>query len=163
MVRSDLYLYFGALNLGVVFIPDFICLPKIGLCLILPVFQFQLWIYGNSFESFLVAVVNPNKQALERWAEANGVPGDFDSLCEIPKAKEYILGELTRVAKEKQLKGFEFIRAVHLDPVPFDMDRDLITPTFKKKRPQLLKYYQVALLLILPRNLIACLCTMFID
>ncbi|KAL7167707.1 hypothetical protein ACSBR2_038208 [Camellia fascicularis] len=102
----------------------------------------SLWIYGKSFESFLVAVVNPNKQALELWAEANGVLGDFDSLCENPKAKEYILGELTRVAKEKKLKGFEFIRAVHLDPVPFDMDRDLITPTFKKKRPQLLKYYQ---------------------
>ncbi|KAI7990019.1 Long chain acyl-CoA synthetase 4 [Camellia lanceoleosa] len=102
----------------------------------------SLWIYGNSFESFLVAVVNPNKQALELWAEANGVLGDFDSLCENPKAKEYILGELTRVAKEKKLKGFEFIKAVHLDPVPFDMDRDLITPTFKKKRPQLLKYYQ---------------------
>ncbi|KAL7189068.1 hypothetical protein ACSBR1_038853 [Camellia fascicularis] len=102
----------------------------------------SLWIYGKSFESFLVAVVDPNKQALELWAEANGVLGDFDSLCENPKAKEYILGELTRVAKEKKLKGFEFIRAVHLDPVPFDMDRDLITPTFKKKRPQLLKYYQ---------------------
>lgn len=29
------------------------------------------------------------------------------------------------------------------DPEPFDMDRDLLTPTFKKKRPQLLKYYQV--------------------
>ena len=43
----------------------------------------------------------------------------------------------------RQLKGFELIRAVHLDPVPFDMDRDLITPTYKKKRPQLLKYYQV--------------------
>lgn len=42
-----------------------------------------------------------------------------------------------------QLKGFEFVRAIHLDPVPFDMERDLITPTYKKKRPQLLKYYQV--------------------
>lgn len=42
-----------------------------------------------------------------------------------------------------QLKGFEFIKAVHLDPVPFDMERDLTTPTYKKKRPQLLKYYQV--------------------
>lgn len=42
------------------------------------------------------------------------------------------------------LKGFEIIRAVQLDPVPFDMDRDLITPTFKKKRPQILKYYQRA-------------------
>uniref|UniRef100_A0A5B6Z5D0 Long-chain-fatty-acid--CoA ligase n=1 Tax=Davidia involucrata TaxID=16924 RepID=A0A5B6Z5D0_DAVIN len=102
----------------------------------------SLWIYGNSFESFLVAVINPNKQALEHWAEENGVPGDFNSLCENPMAKEYILRELTRIAKEKKLKGFEFIKAVHLDPVPFDMDRDLLTPTFKKKRPQLLKYYQ---------------------
>jgi long-chain acyl-CoA synthetase len=41
------------------------------------------------------------------------------------------------------LKGFKFIKAVHLDPVPLDMERDLITPTYNKKRPQLLKYYQV--------------------
>ncbi|KAM7525868.1 hypothetical protein LguiA_015770 [Lonicera macranthoides] len=102
----------------------------------------SIWIYGNSFESFLVAVVNPNKQAIERWAEENGVSGDFVSLCENPKVKEYLLGELTRIGKEKKLKGFELIKALHLDPEPFDMDRDLLTPTFKKKRPQLLKYYQ---------------------
>ncbi|OVA05727.1 AMP-dependent synthetase/ligase [Macleaya cordata] len=102
----------------------------------------SIWIYGNSFESFLVAVVNPNKQALERWSEENGIEGDFASLCENPKAKEFIIGELSKIGKEKKLKGFEFVRAVHLDPVPFDMDRDLLTPTYKKKRPQLLKYYQ---------------------
>lgn len=42
-----------------------------------------------------------------------------------------------------QLKGFEVLKAIHLDPVPFDLERDLLTPTYKKKRPQLLKYYQV--------------------
>ncbi|XP_022721382.1 long chain acyl-CoA synthetase 4-like isoform X1 [Durio zibethinus] len=102
----------------------------------------SIWVYGNSFESFLVAVVNPNKQALEGWAAENGVSGDFDSICQNPKAKEYILGELSKIGKEKKLKGFEFIKAVHLDPVAFDMERDLLTPTYKKKRPQLLKYYQ---------------------
>lgn len=35
------------------------------------------------------------------------------------------------------------LKAIDLEPVPFDMERDLITPTFKLKRPQLLKYYQV--------------------
>ncbi|XP_039057002.1 long chain acyl-CoA synthetase 4-like [Hibiscus syriacus] len=104
----------------------------------------SIWVYGNSFESFLVAVVNPNTQALERWAADNAVSGDFESICKDPKAKQYILGELTKTGKEKQLKGFEFIKAVHLDHAPFDMDRDLLTPTFKKKRPQLLKYYQSA-------------------
>ncbi|KAJ6832722.1 long chain acyl-CoA synthetase 4-like [Iris pallida] len=102
----------------------------------------SIWIYGNSFESFLVAIINPNKEALERWARENGVSGDFGALCEHPKAKDYILAELTRIGKEKKLKGFEFIKAVHLDPEPFDMGRDLLTPTYKKKRPQMLKYYQ---------------------
>uniref|UniRef100_A0A0A9ETP3 Uncharacterized protein n=1 Tax=Arundo donax TaxID=35708 RepID=A0A0A9ETP3_ARUDO len=102
----------------------------------------SIWVYGNSFESFLVSVINPNKEALESWAAANGIDGDFEALCQNPKAKEYFLGELSRIGKEKKLKGFEFIKDVHLEPVLFDMDRDLITPTYKKKRPQLLKYYQ---------------------
>ncbi|CAN4127216.1 unnamed protein product [Withania somnifera] len=103
----------------------------------------SIWIYGNSFESFLVAVINPNQRAVEQWAEHNGISGDFKSLCQNSKVKEYILGELTKTGKEKKLKGFEIIKAVHLDPLPFDMERDLLTPTFKKKRPQLLKYYKV--------------------
>ncbi|XP_015084008.1 long chain acyl-CoA synthetase 4-like isoform X1 [Solanum pennellii] len=102
----------------------------------------SVWVYGSSFESFLVAVVNPSKQQVEKWAKQNGLSGDFNSLCENSKVKEHILGELTKVGKEKKLKGFEFIKALHLDPVPFDMERDLLTPTFKKKRPQLLKYYK---------------------
>ncbi|KAF0901519.1 hypothetical protein E2562_003502 [Oryza meyeriana var. granulata] len=102
----------------------------------------SIWIYGNSFESFLVAVINPNQQTLERWAEQNGIAGSFSALCENSRAKEYILSELIKIAKEKKLKGYEFIKAIHLDPLPFDMERDLITPTYKKKRPQMLKHYQ---------------------
>ncbi|KAL0371909.1 UNVERIFIED_CONTAM: Long chain acyl-CoA synthetase 4 [Sesamum calycinum] len=102
----------------------------------------SIWVYGNSFESFLVAIINPNKQAVEQWAKQNSISSDFNGLCENTEVKNYFLGELTRIAKEKKLKGFEFIKAIHLDPVPFDMERDLITPTYKKKRPQLLKYYQ---------------------
>ncbi|XP_038985082.1 long chain acyl-CoA synthetase 4-like [Phoenix dactylifera] len=105
---------------------------------------FQIWIYGNSFESFLVAIVNPNKQALEHWAEENEISGDYPALCENPREKEYIRGELSKIAKAKKLKGFEFIKAVHLDPVPFDIEHDLLTPKYSKKRPQLLKHYQVS-------------------
>ncbi|KAL2547625.1 Long chain acyl-CoA synthetase 4 [Forsythia ovata] len=95
----------------------------------------SIWIYGNSFESFLIAVINPNKQAVEQWAEQNGISGDFNALCQNPKVKEYIVGELSKTGKEKKLYT--------LILEPFDMERDLLTPTFKKKRPQLLKYYQL--------------------
>lgn len=49
-------------------------------------------------------MVNPNKEALESWAAANGITGDFESLCQNPKAKEYILGELSRIGKEKKVR-----------------------------------------------------------
>jgi long-chain acyl-CoA synthetase len=42
-----------------------------------------------------------------------------------------------------QLRGFEYIKGVVLDPVPFDIERDLVTATMKKKRKNMLNYYQV--------------------
>ncbi|KAK6136792.1 hypothetical protein DH2020_029462 [Rehmannia glutinosa] len=102
----------------------------------------SIWVYGNSFESFLVAVVLPERKALEDWAVNNQVKGDFQSLCNNVKARKYILDELNSTAKQHYLRGFEMLRAVHLEPIPFDFDRDLITPTFKLKRPQLLNYYK---------------------
>ncbi|KAL8499699.1 hypothetical protein ACS0TY_019611 [Phlomoides rotata] len=104
-----------------------------------------VWIYGNSYESFLVAVVNPNAESLQRWGEINRVSGDFNTLCEDTSARNYVLEELAKIGKDKKLKGFEFIKGVHLDPVPFDMERDLLTPTYKKKRNQFFKYYQKAI------------------
>ncbi|VAI22553.1 unnamed protein product [Triticum turgidum subsp. durum] len=102
----------------------------------------SVWVYGNSFESFLVAVVVPEKQAIEDWAALNGKSGDYAELCNDPKARRYIQDELNQTGKKLGLRGFEMLRAVHLEPVPFSIDKDLITPTFKLKRPQLLKHYK---------------------
>ncbi|KAE8008450.1 hypothetical protein FH972_004961 [Carpinus fangiana] len=102
----------------------------------------SIWVYGNSFESFLVAVVVPDQKAVEDWAVNHNVSGDFNSLCENLKARKYILDELNSIGHKHQLRGFEIVKAVHLEPNPFDMERDLITPTFKLKRQQLLKYYK---------------------
>ncbi|KAH9656444.1 AMP-binding enzyme family protein expressed [Citrus sinensis] len=103
----------------------------------------EIWVYGNSFESFLVAVVVPDRKALEDWAVNHLHEAvDFKSLCENPKARKYVLDELNSTAQKHKLRGFEMLKAVHLEPTPFDIEKDLITPTFKLKRPQLLKYYK---------------------
>ncbi|KAG6484084.1 hypothetical protein ZIOFF_060878 [Zingiber officinale] len=102
----------------------------------------SIWVYGNSFESFLVGVVVPEKSLLEEWAKSNDVSGDFDQLCKHPKARKHIMEELNKTGQKYQLKGFEMLKSIHLEPRPFDMERDLITPTFKLKRPQLLKHFK---------------------
>ncbi|KAL8143536.1 hypothetical protein V2J09_016568 [Rumex salicifolius] len=102
----------------------------------------SIWVYGNSFESFLVAVVVPERKALQDWAANNNEAGGFELLCKSAKARKYFMDELNSTAKQHKLKGFEMLKVVYLEPLPFDFERDLITPTFKLKRPQLLKYYK---------------------
>ncbi|KAL5185342.1 Long chain acyl-CoA synthetase 2 [Glycine soja] len=67
---------------------------------------------------------------------------DFKSLCDNLKARKHILDELNSTVQKHQLRGFELLKAIHLEPNPFDIERDLITPTFKLKRPKFLKYYK---------------------
>lgn len=64
----------------------------------------QIWVYGNSFESFLVAVVVPDQKALEDWAVNHHVTGDFNSLCENLKARKYILDELNNTVQKHQVR-----------------------------------------------------------
>lgn len=61
----------------------------------------QIWVYGNSFESSLVAVVVPNQEAMEGWAKSNGQKGDFASLCKSSEAQEFVMSELTAMGKKK--------------------------------------------------------------
>eukprot|EP00250_Pteridium_aquilinum_P007552 c1723_g1_i1 orf=521-2539(-) len=102
----------------------------------------SIWVYGNSFESSLIAVVVPNEQSLQAWATANGVKGDLVDLCKESRVQDFLFQELTTLGRNQKLKGFEIIKAIHLEPILFDVERDLITPTYKKKRPQLLRHYQ---------------------
>jgi long-chain acyl-CoA synthetase len=38
----------------------------------------QVWVYGNSFESCLVAVVVPQEKSLKAWADKAGLKGTFE-------------------------------------------------------------------------------------
>lgn len=59
--------------------------------------------YGNSFESFLVGVVVPEKTAVETWAVGENLREDYESLCKNPKTRKYIVDELNKVGRQHKV------------------------------------------------------------
>ncbi|EFN60000.1 hypothetical protein CHLNCDRAFT_29209 [Chlorella variabilis] len=104
----------------------------------------QIWVYGNSFESSVVAVVVPVAAKLQAIAAHVGAKGSVEELCRNPAVNKELLAQLTATAKESKLKGFEQVRAIYLeDPAnAFSVENELLTPTFKLKRAPLQKKYQ---------------------
>ena len=97
----------------------------------------------------LVAVVTPDYTELAEAAKAGGwfVEGTAQ-LAARPEAKKLILDAMVSEGKAAKLKSFELPQAVVLEGQlnellqGFSIDNDCLTPTFKLKRPQLLKRYQ---------------------
>ncbi|KAK2968318.1 hypothetical protein RJ640_021707 [Escallonia rubra] len=102
-----------------------------------------IWVYGDSFKSKLVAVVVPHEENTKRWALQNGHKGSFSELCTLNQLQDHILLELKSTAERNKLRGFEHVKGVILEPRPFDQEKDLVTPTLKKRRDKLRTCYKV--------------------
>jgi len=104
----------------------------------------QIWVYGNSFKPKLVSVVVPDPDVVFPWAKENGLEPNMQELVKNDKLNKLIFDDLTKTAKDAKLHGFEYVKAIFLVAEPFSPDNDLMTPTFKLRRPQILKKYQKA-------------------
>mmetsp|Transcript_19756 Transcript_19756/g.25605 ORF Transcript_19756/g.25605 Transcript_19756/m.25605 type:complete len:658 (+) Transcript_19756:161-2134(+) len=90
------------------------------------------FIYGDSLQSVLVAVVVPD----EEFMEANGMDPTSAS------TKDKIMQSLLEQCREAELKGFEIPKAIHVEPEVFSVENGLLTPTFKLKRQQAKERYE---------------------
>ncbi|XP_013845942.1 long-chain-fatty-acid--CoA ligase 5 isoform X1 [Sus scrofa] len=102
----------------------------------------QIFVHGESLQSFLVGVVVPDPEVLPSFAAKLGVKGSFEDLCQNQVVKEAILEDLLRTGKEAGLKSFEQVKCIYLHPEPFSIKNGLLTPTLKAKRGELFKYFR---------------------
>ncbi|CAM9104467.1 unnamed protein product [Ascophyllum nodosum] len=102
----------------------------------------QSFVHGDSFRSYLVAIIVPDPEAVASWAKANGCgAASLAGLCRDPRLKAEVMEELHTIAERSKLQRFEEVRAVYLEPDPFSVQNGLLTPTLKLKRPQALAKY----------------------
>ncbi|PWN35845.1 acetyl-CoA synthetase-like protein [Meira miltonrushii] len=103
----------------------------------------QLWLYGDSMQSHLVAVAVPEPDTFAPFASnilgQKIAPTDakaIESACNDEKVTKAILQELMIHGKKIGLKGFEIPRALKLRSEPFSPENGFLTPTQKMKRPE---------------------------
>ncbi|CAK4648916.1 unnamed protein product [Aphanomyces euteiches] len=107
-------------------------------------FVAQIFLYGDSYQSCVVAIVVPDPEVVQSWATSQGIPegNNLAKMVARPELKAAIVTSMDQAAKEGKLNGFECVKDIHLHPDVFSVENDLITPTFKLRRPQLKAYFK---------------------
>jgi fatty acid CoA ligase FadD9 len=89
----------------------------------------QIFVYGNSARSYVLAVVVPTDGALA------SVGGDVDAV------KPLLSDALQNIAREADLQSYEIPRDFIVETRPFTLENGLLTGIRKLARPQLKEYY----------------------
>jgi len=104
----------------------------------------QIFVHGESTESFLVAIVYPRKEHCVQFLESKGLSVTKDNVHEQynnPDLKKEVLADLEKLGRSSEFKGFEIIKKVFLTNEMFTIENELMTPTMKLKRHEAKKRY----------------------
>ncbi|CAF4656619.1 unnamed protein product, partial [Rotaria socialis] len=102
----------------------------------------QVFVYGNGYKSFTVAIIVPDAEVLEKYAREKNITGNMEELCKKKEIKDLILNDMKQLEKANSLKGFEMSKDIYLHPELFSIENNLLTPTMKTKRPEVGKYFE---------------------
>uniref|UniRef100_A0A8D0A2A0 Arachidonate--CoA ligase n=1 Tax=Sander lucioperca TaxID=283035 RepID=A0A8D0A2A0_SANLU len=102
----------------------------------------QVFVHGDSLQSFLIGIVVPDPEVFVDWAKERGFMGSYEELCQNPDLKKAVLEDMTAVGKEAGLKSFEQVKGVYLHPETFSIANGLLTPTLKSRRVDIRRVFQ---------------------
>ncbi|MFC7070397.1 AMP-dependent synthetase/ligase [Halobaculum lipolyticum] len=100
----------------------------------------QAMVVGDA-RKFVSAIVVPDLAAVRDWGESEGydLPADDAALCRDDRVRALIQSEVDRV--NESFESHETIKQFRVVPEEFTEDNDLLTPTMKKKRRNILERY----------------------
>ena len=107
----------------------------------------QIFIYGNRFKDFLLAVVVPNKNEILSWYNKNYSNKDltYNEICQLTETNKFLLHQLYITGLSKSLVSYEFIRGILIECEPFSLENNCLTGPFKLNRSFCEKKYHDSL------------------
>ena len=97
----------------------------------------QIFIYGESLQSYLVAIIYPKSNDVIEFLKKkieNVNKENYKDYFEDQELKTEIIKELDKNGRKSGLKGFELPKKIHLCKTPFSVENQIITPTMKIRR-----------------------------
>ncbi|XP_034004451.1 long-chain-fatty-acid--CoA ligase 1 [Trematomus bernacchii] len=102
----------------------------------------QVFVHGDSLQSYLIGIAVPDPEVFVNWAKERGFVGSYEELCQNPDLTSTVLEDMKVVGKEAGLKSFEQVKDLYLHPEMFSVSNGLLTPTMKSRRIDIRKYFQ---------------------
>jgi long-chain acyl-CoA synthetase len=105
----------------------------------------QCFVYGDSLQSALVAIIVPDEDPVRNWAASRDeslAKEPFEKICKSEELNKAIISDIRKLSKESKLNGFETVKAIYLDSSLFSVENGLLTPTFKLKRQKARDQYE---------------------
>lgn len=112
----------------------------------------QMFVHGDPKKSYLVAIVGIERPTLSNFLFkqcnvtidlSNSSDDDILALANKPEHRRILVEFLNKAVPH--LKGFQKIRNVFIDFEPLTLDREVVTPTMKVKRPIAKKFFATIL------------------
>lgn len=116
---------------------EYIAAEKLELIFVKSPLIAQIFVYGDSLQSFLVSIVVPDKE----YVEKNYNFDDYKTHINSTGFKTEILDWFKECRKEHKLNGLEIPKQVHITDEEFNIDDGTLTPTFKLVRGVAKKKY----------------------
>lgn len=120
---------------------EFVSLGKIESALRSSVYVENIAICTSPTANYVVAIVQPNRQAIFTLAAQLNSSVTFEEHCGSEQIKEAVLQDLINVGKDRGLCSKELPVKVHLATVEWTQDNHLVTAALKLRRKQINEFY----------------------
>ena len=104
----------------------------------------QIFIYGESVQSYLIAIIYPKSFDVIEFMKKkiNDINKDnYINYLDDEELKKEIIKELDVYGRKNDLKGFELPKKIFLTKEPFSVENQIVTPTLKIRRHNAKKYF----------------------